>query len=64
MRDKLVSLCRHFLESFAGSGESAYPCDDGVTIMVGDKVLDLARSSGVEVVATDEVRSEVEAGSV
>jgi hypothetical protein len=38
--------------------------DDRVAIVGGDKVLDLARGGGVEVVATDKVRCQIELGRV
>jgi hypothetical protein len=49
--------------STAASGAS-HIGDNGVSIVRGDKVLDLARRRGCEVVAADEVRRKIELGRI
>lgn len=40
-------------------GEQTYRCDYSVSIMLADEILDLTRSSCIQVVAPDEVGGEV-----
>lgn len=42
-----------------GRGGHSYRCDDGVTTMSYDEILDAGRSSLIDSVAADEVRREM-----
>ena len=47
------------MQILSSAGGCPYICNDRVTVVCRDKVLDLARRGGVEMVPADKVRSEV-----